>query len=160
MENGLFRKKSMERISSPEELHDYMRVTSPRLWMILGAIVALLVGFIVYASTATMENTMPITVSLTQYEIPEEEEVSEETGEAEGAVTEDGVIESIESAEGGNTSEVAESVEGEGSADGPTGLRPTTPRQRQPRSRNIRQRAGRSHRQGHGRRGPVNNLHS
>ena len=63
MENGLFRKKSMERISSPEELHDYMRVTSPRLWMILGAIVALLVGFIVYASTATMENTMPITVS-------------------------------------------------------------------------------------------------
>ena len=41
MENGLFRKKSMERISSPEELHDYMRVTSPRLWMILGASVLL-----------------------------------------------------------------------------------------------------------------------
>ena len=47
MENGLFRKKSLERISSPEELHDYMRVTSPRLWMILAAIVVLLVGFIV-----------------------------------------------------------------------------------------------------------------
>ena len=68
MENGLFRKKSMERISSPEELHDYMRVTSPRLLMILGAIVALLAGFIVYASTATMENTMTITVQLSQYE--------------------------------------------------------------------------------------------
>ena len=24
MENGLFRKKSMDRISSPEELHDYI----------------------------------------------------------------------------------------------------------------------------------------
>lgn len=35
MENNLFRKKSLEHISSPEELHDYMRVTSPRLWMIL-----------------------------------------------------------------------------------------------------------------------------
>lgn len=69
MENGLFRKKSLERISSPEELHDYMRVTSPRLWMLLGAITALLVGFIVYASTATMENTMPIEVKVSQYEL-------------------------------------------------------------------------------------------
>ena len=50
MDNGLFRKKSIDRISSPEELHDYMRVTSPRLWMILAAVVLLLVGFIVYAS--------------------------------------------------------------------------------------------------------------
>ena len=31
MENGLFRKKNMERIASPEELHDYMRVNSPWL---------------------------------------------------------------------------------------------------------------------------------
>ena len=69
MENGLFRKKSLERISSPEELHDYMRVTSPRLWMLLGAITALLVGFIVYASTATMENTMTIKVKVSQYEL-------------------------------------------------------------------------------------------
>jgi threonine dehydratase len=44
MENGLFRQKSMDHISSPESLHDYMRVTSPRLWMILAAIVALLEG--------------------------------------------------------------------------------------------------------------------
>ncbi len=64
MNSGLFRKKSMERISSPEELHDYMRVTSPRLWMLLGAVAALLIGFIAYASTATIENTMPIKVRL------------------------------------------------------------------------------------------------
>ena len=71
MDNGLFRKKSMERISSPEELHDYMRVTNPRLWMILGAIVLLLAGFIVYASTATMENTVTIHVQISQYELQE-----------------------------------------------------------------------------------------
>ena len=70
---NIFRKKSMERISSPEELHDYMRVTSPRLWMLLGAITALLVGFIVYAATATMENTIPITVEVSQYELNENE---------------------------------------------------------------------------------------
>ncbi len=63
----------MERLSSPEELHDYMRVTSPRLWMILGAIVVLLAGFIVYASTATMENTMTIQVKISQYELQENE---------------------------------------------------------------------------------------
>ena len=64
MDNQLFRQKSLNRISSPEELHDYMRVTSPKLWMILGAIAVLLIGFIVYASTATMENTLPIRVDV------------------------------------------------------------------------------------------------
>lgn len=67
MENGLFRKKSVDRISSPEALHDYMRVTSPRLWMLLAAVVLLLIGFVVYASTATMENTVPIKVQLQNY---------------------------------------------------------------------------------------------
>jgi hypothetical protein len=62
MESGLFRQKSVERISSPEDLHEYMRVTSPRLWMILIAILVLLAGFIIFASTATMENTMAIQV--------------------------------------------------------------------------------------------------
>ena len=68
MSNTLFRQKSIDRISSPEELHDYMRVTSPRLWMILAAIVILLTGFIVYASTASMENTVNIRVTIDSYE--------------------------------------------------------------------------------------------
>lgn len=72
MENGLFRKKSLEHISSPEELHDYMRVTSPRIWMILGAIIVLLAGFIVFASTTTMENVMPIRVEIQTVESSEE----------------------------------------------------------------------------------------
>ncbi len=62
MENNLFRKKSLEHISSPEEMHDYMRVTSPRIWMLLGAILLLLIGFIIYIATATMESTETITV--------------------------------------------------------------------------------------------------
>ncbi len=59
-QNQLFRQKSIDRISSPEQLRDYMRVTSPRLWMILAAIVVLLVGFIVYASTTQMESTVTV----------------------------------------------------------------------------------------------------
>lgn len=72
MENRLFRKKSLDRISSPEELHDYMRVTSPRLWMILAAIVILLAGFLVFASTATLENTVDIRVTLQTFDNSEE----------------------------------------------------------------------------------------
>ena len=72
MENWLFRKKSMEHISSPESLHDYMRVTSPRLWMILAAIVVLLAGFIAYASVATMENTMDIKATVENYRLEED----------------------------------------------------------------------------------------
>ena len=79
MENSLFRKKSMERISSPEELHDYMRVTSPRLWMLLGAIAVLLVGFIVYASTATMENVVPIRVQVDVFDYSPDPEEGGET---------------------------------------------------------------------------------
>ena len=79
MDNQLFRKKSLERISSPEEMHDYLRVTSPRLWMILSAVVILLAGFIVYASTAVMENTMPIRLNLEAVEEIYENETERHT---------------------------------------------------------------------------------
>ncbi len=82
MDNGLFRKKSMDRISSPEQLHDYMRVTSPRLWMLLAAVVLLLAGFIVYASRTTMENTMPIRVTVQNYHLTAEESGTGEEREA------------------------------------------------------------------------------
>ena len=66
MDGGLFRKKSLERISSPEDLHDYMRVTSPRLWMLLGAIAVLLAGFVVFAATTRLESTEKIRVRVTE----------------------------------------------------------------------------------------------
>ena len=64
--------KSPERITSQEELHDYMRVTSPALWLILGVITVALTVFIVFAATATMENTMPIQVDVQQPDAGEE----------------------------------------------------------------------------------------
>ena len=73
MQNELFRKKSLDRISSPEELHDYMRVTTPRLWMLLTAIILLLAGFIVYASIANLENTMKIKVMVSNIDALEDD---------------------------------------------------------------------------------------
>ena len=43
-------------------MHNYMRVTSPRLWMLLSAISLLLIGFIVYASTTKIENKVPVRI--------------------------------------------------------------------------------------------------
>ena len=60
MENKVFREKSMDQISSTDELHDYMHVTSPKLWMILSVILVLIIGFIVYVSTVTMENSFDV----------------------------------------------------------------------------------------------------
>lgn len=37
-----------DRISSPEKLDDYIRVTTPSVWITLGAIVLVLVGAIVW----------------------------------------------------------------------------------------------------------------
>ncbi len=51
----LFRKKSLDRISSPEQLNDYIRVTSAPVWIVLLAIVVLLVGLIAWATFGTVE---------------------------------------------------------------------------------------------------------
>ena len=48
MEQSLFRKKSLDRISSPEQLNDYLRVTNPTVWVVLGAVILLLLGVIVW----------------------------------------------------------------------------------------------------------------
>ena len=42
--SNLFRQKSLDRISSPEQLNDYIRVSTPSVWMVLIAIVILLAG--------------------------------------------------------------------------------------------------------------------
>ncbi len=41
---AIFREKSMERVTSPEQLNDYIRVTTPSVWIILFATVLLIIG--------------------------------------------------------------------------------------------------------------------
>lgn len=58
MENQIFRQKSVERISSPEQLQDYMRVTTPGVWMVLVAVILLLAGLIVSSALVSVESTI------------------------------------------------------------------------------------------------------
>ena len=68
--SGIFREKSLERVSSPEELNDYIRVTTPSVWIVLAATVALLLGMLawsifgrveVHNDDGTTEEIAPIT---------------------------------------------------------------------------------------------------
>lgn len=48
MEENIFRKKSMDRVSSPEALNDYVRVATPSVWIVLSAVIVLLIGICVW----------------------------------------------------------------------------------------------------------------
>lgn len=48
----LYREKNITRISSPEQLNDYLKVTKPAVWAVLAAIVLMLVGTLIWGSFA------------------------------------------------------------------------------------------------------------
>ena len=48
MKNNLFREKSIDRISSPEQLNDRIRVANPGVWLLLTGILLILVGICVW----------------------------------------------------------------------------------------------------------------
>lgn len=58
MENRLFRQKSIERVSSPEQLNDYIRVSNPSVWMILTAVIVLLTGVCVWGVFGHLDTTV------------------------------------------------------------------------------------------------------
>ena len=58
MQSHLFRKQNVERISSPEQLQDYMRVTNPGIWMVLAAVIVLLAGILAASVFGRLETTL------------------------------------------------------------------------------------------------------
>lgn len=57
MNNSVFRKKSLERISSPEQINDYIRVITPGMWILLIVIVLLIVAGIAWGLCVTLTVT-------------------------------------------------------------------------------------------------------
>lgn len=58
----VFRQKTLERISSPEQLTDYLRVTNPGIWAVLAAVILLLAGLFAWSTVGTLETTADATV--------------------------------------------------------------------------------------------------
>ena len=60
MARSIFRKASLDRISSPEQLNDYIRVTNPGVWMILSAVIMLLLGICVWSVFGRLDTTITV----------------------------------------------------------------------------------------------------
>ena len=60
----LFREKSLEAVESPESLNDYLRVTSPGVWLVLAAVICLLVGAILWGVFGHIKTTTPVAVTV------------------------------------------------------------------------------------------------
>ena len=60
MKSQLFREKSLERVSSPEQLNDYIRVTNPSVWIALAAVVFLLIGICVWGVFGKLDTVLTV----------------------------------------------------------------------------------------------------
>lgn len=58
--DGLFRKKSMEQISSPENLNDYIKVTNPGIWIVIVVAILFLVSLCVWCVIGIIDITVDI----------------------------------------------------------------------------------------------------
>lgn len=65
MSEQLFRKKSIDKISSPEKLDDYLKISTPSLWLVMFAVISLLVGILVWSSVAKLETKINAVASIT-----------------------------------------------------------------------------------------------
>lgn len=60
MSNQIFRKKSLDRINSPEQLTEYIKVSNPAVWMLLIAVVILLVGVCVWGVMGRLDTKLSV----------------------------------------------------------------------------------------------------
>ncbi len=57
-QKSIFRQKSLKRVNSPDQLDDYMRVTSPSVWLILAVLVLLLLGACIWGIFGRMDTVL------------------------------------------------------------------------------------------------------
>ena len=53
MSEEIFRKKSLDKVKSPENLDDYIQVSNPGVWLLLVSVIILLAGACVWGSLRT-----------------------------------------------------------------------------------------------------------
>ena len=58
--SGLFRKTAIENVRAPEQLNDYIKVTTPGAWTALAAVLVLLGGLLVWGFLGSVEVTRAV----------------------------------------------------------------------------------------------------
>ena len=61
MSNEIFRKKSVDKMKSPENLSEYIKVINPSICIVFVAVLLLLAGAFVWASVGRVEDKLAIT---------------------------------------------------------------------------------------------------
>ena len=59
---ALFREKNLERIENPEKLNDYLRVTSPGVWLVMATVIILLIGVCIWGVFGRITSTVTAVV--------------------------------------------------------------------------------------------------
>lgn len=57
---SIFRKESLDRIESPEQLDEYIKVSHPKVWMMIGALLVAALAVIVWSVVGTLPQTMEV----------------------------------------------------------------------------------------------------
>ena len=60
MSEELFRKKSLDKVKSPENLDDYIRVSNPGVWLLLISVIILLAGACVWGFFGHIDSTVDV----------------------------------------------------------------------------------------------------
>ena len=55
------------RISSPEQLTDYLRVTNPGIWVVLAAVILLLAGVLAWSMVGTLETEAEVKIVVSDH---------------------------------------------------------------------------------------------
>lgn len=93
MDNSIFRKKSIDKMQSPDNLKEYIKVINPSLWIVFIAVLLLLAGAFVWGYFGTIEDKMPVTAivqngsAICEYKENVTEGMKVSVGENEGTVS-------------------------------------------------------------------------
>ena len=60
MNNTLFRKSSLDKVSSPDQLNDYIKVSNPGVWIVILALFILIAAVVVWGFAGSLPTTVHI----------------------------------------------------------------------------------------------------
>lgn len=66
MDQNMFRKASLERIESPDQLNTYIKVAHVNVWLVLIGILLLLAGFLAWGIFGRITTELPVPVMVTE----------------------------------------------------------------------------------------------
>ena len=64
MDKELFRQKTVEKMSTPDDLTEYLKVTSTSVWMVLAAVLVLLTGLIAWGFLGHLDTKVDAKASI------------------------------------------------------------------------------------------------